>query len=130
MKEELIVAAACIQHDNKILLCQRHQHDHYGGLWEFPGGKVESNETLAEAVIREINEELGVEVRVEKLLGQISDEDPNLKIQVSLFACVVVKGILAAKDCQAFGFFDLAEIKKLALAPADRKLLKLTMYTS
>ena len=63
MKQELEVVAALMCKDDKVLLCQRHKSDKYGDLWEFPGGTLEGAETPQEAIEREIEEELGLEVR-------------------------------------------------------------------
>ncbi|HHE48144.1 MAG TPA: NUDIX domain-containing protein, partial [Candidatus Acetothermia bacterium] len=60
----LVVAAALIEREGKVLLAQRHQGDEQGGLWEFPGGKVEFGETPAQALARELSEELGIQVEV------------------------------------------------------------------
>jgi|TARA_B100000315_G_C14011697_1_gene334785 (d)CTP diphosphatase len=122
MKKELDVVAALIREDSKILLCQRNQDDHYANLWEFPGGTVEQGESHPQALAREMAEELGVEVKVDRLLGEFFDEDENLKIKVFLFYCKIERGSLSAKDCQNFGFFSFAQAKNLNLAPVDKKI--------
>jgi 8-oxo-dGTP diphosphatase len=64
---QVIVAAALIDSDGKILLQKRPKGKHLAGLWEFPGGKVEEGETPEAGLVRELNEELGIVVRVEDL---------------------------------------------------------------
>ena len=123
MKRELDVVAALIQKDGKLLLCQRKDGDRYGGLWEFPGGVVEEEEAFTQAIEREIEEELGIKVKAEKLLSEFFDEDENLRIKVFLFSCFIKEGRLSTKDCQDFGFFSLTEAEKIDLAPADKKIL-------
>jgi len=59
----MVVAGALVDQDGAVLLGQRPMHKSLGGLWEFPGGKIEPNETAAEALIRELNEELGIQVK-------------------------------------------------------------------
>ena len=58
-----VVAVALLDADGRILLGQRPAHKHLGGLWEFPGGKIEPGETPEAAVIRELHEELGIDIR-------------------------------------------------------------------
>ncbi|MEI9864057.1 MAG: NUDIX domain-containing protein [Limisphaerales bacterium] len=61
------VSAALIFRDGKLLIAQRHANSHLGGLWEFPGGKRESGETFEQCLVREIREELDVEISVGEL---------------------------------------------------------------
>ncbi|MCM8787704.1 MAG: (deoxy)nucleoside triphosphate pyrophosphohydrolase [Candidatus Omnitrophica bacterium] len=117
------VVAALIKNNGKILLCKRKENDHFGLLWEFPGGKVERKETLKAAVEREIKEELELEVKPQRLVGEFFDEDKDLKIAVSLFVCKIINGKPKAKECADFGFFSIKEAKKLPLAPVDRKII-------
>jgi len=121
-KKELDVVAALIEKDAKILLCQRKEDDKYALLWEFPGGCVEESEDFKRAIEREIHEELDLEVKAEKLIEEFSDQDPTLKIHVFLFKCLIKSGEPRAKDCKDFGFFTHAEIERLNLAPADKKI--------
>ncbi|MBD3246773.1 MAG: NUDIX domain-containing protein [Candidatus Omnitrophica bacterium] len=123
MKKEMEIVAALIGHQGKILLCQRNPEDHYGLLWEFPGGKVEPEETLTAAIEREIEEELDIEIKAEDLIGEFTDENPFLKITVSLFRCRIKKGRPRTKDCHALRFLSLSEAGTMDLAPVDRKIL-------
>jgi 8-oxo-dGTP diphosphatase len=123
MKRELNVVAALIEEENKILLCQRADDDSYGGLWEFPGGVIEEGESPAAAIEREIDEELGLKVSAAALLGEFSDEDKYLKINISLFVCHILSGEPKSLDCKDFGFFEIHEISSLDLAPADIKII-------
>ncbi len=122
MKKELDVVAALIIKDDKFLICQREENDSYGLLWEFPGGCVELNETFQKAIEREIKEELDLEIKAEALIKTFVDENENLKIKIFLWSCKINKGILKAKQCNDFGFFNLKDIHTLNLAPADRKI--------
>jgi mutator protein MutT len=122
MKKELEVVAALIKKGDKFLLCQRKAQDHYGLLWEFPGGAAEKDESFSSAIEREIKEELGLEVRAGRVIEKFFDEDENLKIKVFLFACRIVSGTPQKKDCHDFGFFAFSEIEELNLAPADKKI--------
>lgn len=130
MKKELDVVAALIQKNNKFLLCQRKRGDRYGLLWEFPGGSIEKDEEFARAIEREIKEEVGLEVKAEKLLEKFFDEDDQLRINIFLFACKIKAGTPRAEDCRDFGFFSLPEMEKLNLAPADKKIYSYLLKNS
>ena len=121
-KKELDVVAALIKNEKKILLCQRKKDDHYGLLWEFPGGSLEDGETLEEAIEREIKEELSLEIKADNLINVFYDEDDSLKIKVFLFSCTIRSGQPKALDCKEFGFFTFSAIEKINLAPVDRKI--------
>lgn len=122
IKKFIEVAAALIKKDNQYLLCQRNNNDFYGNLWEFPGGSIEKDEIPAQAIKREIKEELDVNINPVKVLGEFFDENKNLKIKVYLLHCFLREGVLKKKDCQNFGFFGIKEIEKLDLAPVDKKI--------
>ena len=63
MKKINVAVAVIIDNDEKVLIAKRHDHLHQGGKWEFPGGKIEKNESTEEALAREIKEEVGIEVK-------------------------------------------------------------------
>jgi len=123
-KKELDVVAALIKKDNKILLCQRREDDAFGLLWEFPGGKVEKQESRQEALKREIKEELNLDIEVGFMLAVFEDETDSLKIRDWLFEVLHFKGEILCVECKASGFFSLDQIQKLSLAPVDRKIYK------
>ncbi len=82
-----IVTAAVIWRDEKVLLTQRPQQGLLGGLWEFPGGKLQPGEDLVSCLQREINEELGVEIQVEGSLGVYKHAYTHFKVTLHAFAC-------------------------------------------
>jgi 8-oxo-dGTP diphosphatase len=122
VRKELEVVAALIKRDSKILLCQRKEDDAFGLLWEFPGGKVEDRESGPQALRREIKEELGIDIEVGSLVHRFEDQIPELKINVALYNVLRFEGLIEALDCKVFGFFALTEIKRLDLAPVDKKI--------
>jgi 8-oxo-dGTP diphosphatase len=122
MKKHIPVAAALIRQDDKFLICLRNAGDNYGNLWEFPGGKIEKNETSLDAAAREMKEELGIDVEAVKVLKMFRDEDPYMIIDIDLVECRIISGQPRALDCQKFGFYSLEEMVSLKLAPADIKI--------
>jgi len=123
MKKTIEVVAALIEKNGKFLLAQRFEHDAYGLLWEFPGGKVEPEETDEQAIIREIKEELALEIEAGGMVIAYSDEAEHLKINVRLYKCNIKNNEPKALECKTFGWFSPEQAQNLELAPADRKAL-------
>jgi 8-oxo-dGTP diphosphatase len=123
-KRFIEVAAALIKENNRVFLCLRNPGDHYGNLWEFPGGKIEDGETPAQAIVRELKEEVGVTAKAGRVVARFFDEDPSLIIKVFLVRCRIISGEPRPLDCRDLGFFSSQEIKKLRLAPVDKKIFR------
>src|SRR5947209_16154187 len=81
------VAAGLVFRDGKLLITQRRADAHLGGLWEFPGGKREQDETFEECLRRELREELGVEVIVGELFESVTHAYPEKTVQLKFFRC-------------------------------------------
>ncbi|MBN2483238.1 MAG: (deoxy)nucleoside triphosphate pyrophosphohydrolase [Candidatus Omnitrophica bacterium] len=124
MKRHLTVVAACITDGEQVLICQRKEDDAFGLLWEFPGGKVEDGEDLASAIIREIEEELGVTVSVGRELGIFEDENETLKITVHLLENKIILGTPQTRDCNAIRWVGIGKLDSFDLAPVDRKITR------
>jgi A/G-specific adenine glycosylase len=119
-----VAAAVIIRADDRVLVAQRRADDMLGGLWEFPGGKREPGETLPECLVREIREELGVEVDVtegEPLIG-IKHAYTHFRITLHAFRCQLVSGEPRCLDCAAFRWVDVAELDALPMSVVDRKV--------
>src|ERR1051326_8002428 len=86
------VVAAIIRRNGKILITQRLKNVHLAGLWEFPGGKVEAGEALKDALVREIREELGIEVRVGDEFFRTEHDYPSKSVRLYFFDCTVLTG--------------------------------------
>jgi len=111
------VVAAVIERDGRYLLCQRPVGKRHAGLWEFPGGKVQDGETDAEAIRRELMEELRVVTSTEPVLvAEHPDENSGYLI------CFVKTAIDGEPEClehASIGWFLPEEIRDIELAPAD-----------
>jgi mutator protein MutT len=116
------VLAAVIRRHGRLLLCQRPPHKRHGGLWEFPGGKVEAGESDLEAVRRELREELAVEVT---WAGAVSFAvlDPGSEFRIE-FLPVEIAGEPAALEHTRVAWFRAEELSALALAPSDRRFVE------
>src|SRR5258708_19091933 len=104
------VSAALIFRDGKLLIAQRHASAHLGGLWEFRGGKREAGETFEQCLVREIREELGVEICVGELFEEIRHDYPEKSVHLKFFACKILQGEPQPLDCAAVKWIEKAEL--------------------
>jgi mutator protein MutT len=112
------VLAAVIQRQGRYLVCLRPLHKRHGGLWEFPGGKLEPNETLEAAAARELREELGVDaIAYGPLLYSHREQGAPYRIE---FLALEISGEPQALEHIALRWATPAELGDLALAPSDR----------
>lgn len=116
------VIAAVISRGDDVLVCQRAPEKRHGGLWEFPGGKCESGESLADAVRRELSEELGVEV-VSVGVEELALRDPNSPYMIT-FVPVEIRGEPTCREHVDLRWIPLTEATRLPLAPTDRKYVE------
>lgn len=124
----LVVAAAFSDKRGCWLMHQRPEEKHHGGLWEFPGGKVEAGETPQEALIREVKEELAVEIREHVLeplaFSQSEGEAGGPPIVILLYKITQWEGELRAMEGGSIDWFTPAQIASLARPPLDVDLCK------
>ena len=124
----LVVAVALQAKNGRILMQRRPRHKHHGGLWEFPGGKVEPSENPDEALIREIQEELGIDILPDHLTPMVfareSAGDRDKPIVILLYTCRIWEGDPVSQEGCEVDWFSSEEIKKLAKPPLDVMLAK------
>ena len=124
MKNKIIVVAAAIIKDHKLLVARRAHHHAHGGLWELPGGKVEVGEHDAAALKREILEELNLDIVVEDYVSQSTVELSERCIVMRVYCCRVAD--LTALVCHAHSeiyWAEADELPHLEWAPADIPIL-------
>lgn len=119
----LEVVAAVITDGKRVMLTRRLPGGHHGGMWEFPGGKVEKGETHREALARELLEELGVEACVTDLVAVSLYDYPHRTIRLSAYLAEISAGVPRPIDCAEIGFFEHGEIKLLTMPDADRPIV-------
>ena len=117
------VAAALVFRQGKLLITQRHADTHLGGLWEFPGGKREPDETFEQCLDRELREELGIEVAVGELLESLTHEYPEKTVHLRFFRCEWIKNEPQPLGCLAFRWVTAAELDDYEFPAADARLL-------
>ncbi|HVU08876.1 MAG TPA: 8-oxo-dGTP diphosphatase MutT [Verrucomicrobiae bacterium] len=124
MSQPIEVAAALIFHDGKLLITQRPANSHLGGLWEFPGGKREVNETFEECLAREIREELGIEISVGKLFEEITHDYPDKSVHLKFFVCELTRGEPKPLGCATLKWIEKSELADYEFPAADARLLE------
>lgn len=109
----------------RILIQQRLAEGLLGGLWEFPGGKQEPNETLAQCVAREIREEVGLEVRVADKIAAIDHGYSHFSITMHAFQCQFVSGRVRIQSAQRYKWIRPEELTEYAFPAANRRIIEL-----
>jgi mutator protein MutT len=117
------VSAALIFHHGKLLITQRHADAHLGGLWEFPGGKREPGESFEQCLVREIREELAVDIAVGELFEEIAHDYPEKSVHLKFFICQLLAGKPQPLGCAAFRWVGRTELAGFAFPAADALLL-------
>ena len=125
MNTILVVAAALIDKDGRVLLAQRPPNKSMAGSWEFPGGKVEDGENPEDALIRELNEELGIDTWGSCLapLSFASHSYEGFHLLMPLFACRKWIGTPMAMEGQVLKWVSKSDLKNYAMPPADIPLI-------
>lgn len=121
----LVVAVALVDADNRVLIAQRPEGKSLAGLWEFPGGKLEPGERPEGALIRELDEELGLTVREACLapLTFASHAYPDFHLLMPLYVCRRWEGFARAREGQVLRWVRPRELKDWPMPPADAPLL-------
>ncbi len=117
------VAAGLIFRHGKLLITQRLKGSHLGGLWEFPGGKMEPGESPEQCLCRELTEELAIKVDVGLLLAEMSHVYPEKEVRLKFFRCTMLGGEPEAIGCQAFEWVTAERLGEFEFPPADGELL-------
>ena len=121
----LVAACAMIDADGRVLICKRPQGKQLAGLWEFPGGKVESGETPEECLIRELEEELGVNVTAACLAPFVftSHAYESFHLLMPLYLCRRWDGFVSAREHEALAWVRPEKLSDYPMPPADVPLV-------
>ena len=124
MNPPVKVVAGLILKEGNFFLVKRPRGKRDGGLFEFPGGKVEEGEDLIKALERELFEELGIKIREAKFLDKEKEKKGDTLIEIYLFWVKDYEGEIVLKEAEEGGFYTLSEALKLDLCPPDKRLLE------
>lgn len=120
-----VVCVALIDNDGRVLLAERPAGKHLAGFWEFPGGKLRPGETPEAALIRELHEELGIDV-AEACLSPLtfaSHRYPELHVVLLLYVCRRWKGLVTAREGQKLTWVRPQRFEDYPMPPADKGLV-------
>jgi 8-oxo-dGTP diphosphatase len=125
LKRVLVAAVALIDADGRVLMAKRPEGKTLAGLWEFPGGKVETNEGLEAALIRELKEELDIDVTASCLapLTFASHAYEDFHLLMPLYVCRRWKGTPRAMERQEIKWVRAKDLRALPMPPADLPLI-------
>ncbi|MBD2455541.1 8-oxo-dGTP diphosphatase MutT [Nostoc sp. FACHB-87] len=119
-----IIGVAVIWNDQQqVLIDRRRQQGAMGGLWEFPGGKIEPGETIEECIRREIAEELGIEIVVKDHLITIDHTYTQLRVTLTVHRCHLLSGIPQPLECEEVRWVSLDELENYAFPEANGQII-------
>lgn len=121
------VAAAVIKQGDKILICQRARDDDFALLWEFPGGKLEEGETPEQCIIREITEELGLDIRVNNIIAVTRHNDGAQDVHFTFYEADIIQGILTLNVHETAIWAPLDTLAEYDFMRADLPVVELLM---
>ncbi len=120
---ELSVAAGLVFRDRRLLITQRRAGGHLGGLWEFPGGKLEPGEAWEAALRRELHEELGIEAEIGREFSSVRHAYPGRRVYLRFFVCQLGPVEPRPLGCAALAWVSADELSRYAFPEADQQLL-------
>jgi mutator protein MutT len=118
------VAAGLVFRQGKLLITRRRPDAHLGGLWEFPGGKREGNETFEACLARELREELGIEVAVGELVESLTHAYPERTVCLRFYRCRWLEHEPRPLGCPEFEWVTPEALAEHAFLAADARLLE------
>lgn len=117
-------AIGVVRRDGKVLIAKRPAGKHLAGYWEFPGGRVEAGETAEQAVVREMREETGIEIRVAGRLDPIDWDYGHKKVHLDVFLCDWVQGEPRAIACDEVKWVEVGQLSRFEFPPANAALIR------
>lgn len=119
------VVAAIIKSEDYYLLAKRNKDKYMGLKWEFPGGKVEQNETFKEALSREILEELNVNIQIHKKVAEERYQDEEINITLHYYMCSLIDNDIVLSEHEAIEWVKKQDFLKFEFVPGDGDITSL-----
>jgi 8-oxo-dGTP diphosphatase len=117
------VAVGVIRKDNKIYISKRADDLHQGGKWEFPGGKREANETIEQTLVRELSEEIGIQVTKQSHFMLIEHDYGDKKVRLDVRLVEDFEGEASHQEGQQSQWVDISDLKQFAFPDANRGII-------
>ena len=124
MKREVFVVAGAIVKDGKVFAAQRGNKGKTAFKFEFPGGKIEPGETPKQALARELQEELSINIKVHELITSIVDEYEDVILHIDTYRCSLISGTPTLSEHIAMAWSNKEELDNLVFSPADKPTLE------
>lgn len=121
----LEVVCGIIYKNNKIFIARKKKGKPLAGYWEFPGGKIEQNESAKKALARELKEELGMLITVEKHIGENLYKYPNKSIKLIAYSCTFIEATYNLTDHDKYEWVTIEELSNYQFAQADLFFVKM-----
>ena len=118
------VVAAVIKKNNLYFIAQRNRNKHFAYFWEFPGGKVDDQETFENALKREIREELSIDIRILNHIASERHKDDKINVEVHYFLCESLNENILLSEHEDMKWAQKNELLKFNMAPGDSKIIK------
>lgn len=122
-EQPVVVAAAVVIEDGRVLLTRRMEGQHLAGFWEFPGGKLEVGESPEAAVVRECREECGIEVEVVDILDVTHHRYPTKDVLLLFYRCERKSGVVQHLQVTEHAWVPPAALSNYPLPPADERVV-------
>jgi A/G-specific adenine glycosylase len=123
LSHKQLTAAILLDRKRRVLVVQRPASGLLGGLWKFPGGERDKKETLEEALVRTVQEELGLQVRVVKTIASVKHAYTHFRVTFHVYRCAILRGRAKSLAEHHWKWVSPEELRKLALSKAERKIL-------
>lgn len=123
MENRVHVAVGVIYRDQQVFLTRRHQHQHQGGKWEFPGGKVEQGETVHQALHRELMEEVAIDVLAMQPLVTINHDYHDKSVCLEVFIVDQFSSEPESQEGMEQGWFKVSELQDLEFPEANTAIV-------
>ena len=118
------VAVGIIYKGSKLLITKRKEDGLLGGLWEFPGGKIEKNETAKKAIQREIKEELSIKIKTKDQIAQVEHKYSHFSVTISAIHCLYVSGDITLNGPTAYKWINFSDLSLYAFPKASIKIFE------
>ena len=118
------VVAAVIKRNNYYFIAQRNRHKHFAYHWEFPGGKVDNQETFENALKREIKEELAISIRILNHIASEKHKDEKTDVNVHYYLCEPLNEKIILSEHEDMKWLQKNNLNKFKMVPGDSKIIK------
>jgi 8-oxo-dGTP diphosphatase len=118
-----VAVGVVLDDDGRVLIAQRAQSRHQGGLWEFPGGKIEAGESANAALARELHEEIGIEVLASEALIEVAHDYPDRQVRLEVYRVTRFRGTAHGREGQPLRWAAIEGLADLEFPEANRAII-------